>query len=60
MKEVFSSPCLFLSFPFYISFGPSLGKALHRPSQRGVKLNNQNMESDILRQPSLALSHRQP
>ena len=60
MKEVFSSPCLFLSFPFDISYEPSLGKALHQPSQRGVKQNNQNMESDILRQHSLALNHRLP
>ena len=49
---------LFLSFSFlYISYGPSLGKALRQPRQRGVKPNNQNMESDNLRQHRLALSH---
>ena len=57
MKEMFFVFYLFLTFPFYISYGPSLGKALRQPRQRGVKLNNQNMESDILRQHSLALSH---
>ena len=54
-RNVFVS-YLFLSFFLYISFGTFFGQGIAPASQRGVKQCNQNMESDILRQHSLALS----
>ena len=47
--------CFYLFF-LYISFGTFFGQGIAPASQRGVKQCNQNMESDILRQQSLALS----
>ena len=58
MEEMFSSPIyLFLSSLFLYFLWTFFGQGIAPASQRGVKQNNQNMESDILRQHSLALSH---
>ena len=56
MEEMFSSLICFYLFFLYISFGTFFGQGIAPASQRGVKQCNQNMESDILRQHSLALS----
>ena len=56
MEEMFSSLICFHLFFLYISFGTFFGQGIAPASQRGVKQCNQNMESDILRQHSLALS----
>ena len=56
MEEMFSSLIYFYLFFLYISFGTFFGQGIAPASQRGVKQCNQNMESDILRQHSLALS----
>ena len=53
---MFSSLICFYLFFLYISFGTFFGQGIAPASQRGVKQRNQNMESDILRQHSLALS----
>ena len=56
MKEMFSSlVCFYLFFVYFLwtFFGQGIAPA----SQRVLKQNNQNMESDILRQHNLALSH---
>ena len=53
---MFSSLIYFYLFFLYISFGTFFGQGIAPASQRGVKQCNQNMESDILRQHSLALS----
>ena len=53
---MFSSLICFYLFFLYISFGTFFGQGIATASQRGVKQCNQNMESDILRQHSLALS----
>ena len=53
---MFSSLICFYLFFLYISFGTFFGQGIAPASQRGVKWYNQNMESDILRQHSLALS----
>ena len=53
---MFSSLIYFYLFFLYISFGTFFGQGIVPASQRGVKQCNQNMESDILRQHSLALS----
>ena len=53
---MFSSLICFYLFFLYISFGTFFGQGIAPASQRGVKQCNQNMESDILRQHSLALS----
>ena len=56
MEEMFSSLICFYLFFLYISFGTFFGQGIAPASQREVKQCNQNMESDILRQHSLALS----
>ena len=56
IEEMFSSLFCFCLFFLYISFGTFLGQGTATTSQRGGKVCNQNMESDILRQHSLALS----
>ena len=56
MEEMFSSLICFYLFFLYISFGTFFGQGIAPASQRGVKQCNQNMESVILRQYSLALS----
>ena len=58
MEEMFSSLIYFYLFFLYISFGTFFGQGIAPAIQRGVKQCNQNMESDILRQHSLALSLR--
>ena len=60
MKEMFSSLVCFYLFLFVYFLWTFFGQGIAPASQRGVKQNNQNMESDILRQHSLALSHRPP
>ena len=55
-KNVFVSYLFFYLFFLYISFGTFFGQGIAPASQREVKQCNQNMESDILRQHSLALS----
>ena len=56
MEGMFSSLICFYLFFLYISFGTFFGQGIAPASHRGVKQCNQNMESDILRQHSLALS----
>ena len=53
---MFSSLICFYLFFLYISFWTFFGQGIALASQRGVKQCNQNMESDILQQHSLALS----
>ena len=55
-RNIFVSYLFFYLFFLYISFGTFFGQGIAPASQRGVKQCNQNMESDILRQHSLALS----
>ena len=55
IEEMFSSLICFYLFVLYNSLGTFFGQGIAPASQRGVKQCNQNMESDILRQHSLAL-----
>ena len=55
-RNVFASYLFFYLFFLYVSFGTFFGQGIAPASQRWVQKCNQNMESDILRQHSLALS----
>ena len=56
IKEMFSSLIYFYLFFLYISFGTFFGQGIAPASPRGVKQNNQNMESDIYGNTALPLA----